>query len=125
MEIGGQSINFLDLNININKNRKLQFDIYRKPTATNATIYGKSFHPYNHKNAAYLVMMHRLVSIPLSKKNFEKETETIKCIAKNKNIQFDVEKIIKKKIFLKTIQQTTNLNLIMKNNKDKWIPNPS
>jgi glycerophosphoryl diester phosphodiesterase len=53
LEIGGVSTDFLDLNITINK-EKLELNIYRKSTASDATIEGQSFHPYSHKNAAYL-----------------------------------------------------------------------
>jgi hypothetical protein len=41
-------INYLD--ITINKQDKLTFGIYRKPTTTDIIIHNKSCHPNEHKN---------------------------------------------------------------------------
>jgi hypothetical protein len=43
------SINYLDMAINRNKN-KLEISIYRKPTSTNITIQHTSNHPQEHKD---------------------------------------------------------------------------
>lgn len=42
-------INFLDLSLEKIQN-KLEYSIYRKPTALNQTIHFSSFHPYSKKN---------------------------------------------------------------------------
>jgi len=44
LEVGGSSINFLDLTITLANNRHY-FEIYRKPTHTDTLIHGLSFHP--------------------------------------------------------------------------------
>ena len=44
LEIGGSTINFLDLSITIT-NGHYDFAIYRKPTYSDTIIHGSSFHP--------------------------------------------------------------------------------
>ena len=55
--------------------------MYRKPTATNVTIHGSSFHPKRHIMAANSSMTERLINVPLSKDNYKKEIEIINYIA--------------------------------------------
>lgn len=75
-----QSLNFLDLTISKSQN-KLDFQIYRKPTHTDIAIPSTSLHPLQHKLAAFRSYVHRLLSIPLSKDNYNKELRTIYQIA--------------------------------------------
>jgi hypothetical protein len=80
-EVKGQ-LNFLDLSITKNtSNKKLHFNIYRKPTTTDTVIHATSFHPISQKMAAFHSMIHRLLSLPLDNKNFLDELHTIKYIA--------------------------------------------
>jgi len=58
VEIGGETINFLDLGITISNN-KHSFDIFRKPTSTDCFISDTSFHTPAHKHAAFLSMVYR------------------------------------------------------------------
>src|SRR5436190_16431202 len=67
------SINFLDLTLKRIDNR-IQFSIFRKPTATSHTIHATSYHPM----AAYNSMINRLLSIPPSKTDYENEVLLIK-----------------------------------------------
>jgi len=55
----GNSINFLNIVIQ-NKDNKLQFDIYRKPTATDVIILQDSCHPPAHKHAAIRHLVNRM-----------------------------------------------------------------
>ena len=64
LEIGGNQINFLDLEIPV-LDGKHSFGIYRKPTTTDVLICGDSYHPFPHKNAAIHNMIHRLLYVPL------------------------------------------------------------
>ena len=51
-EIGGKKINYLDLNIEIKDNEKLQFGIFRKESYSDIIIPRESYHPYRYKMAA-------------------------------------------------------------------------
>ncbi|KAI8425314.1 hypothetical protein MSG28_007086 [Choristoneura fumiferana] len=74
------SLNFLDLTIN-RFNNKHQFKIYRKPTYTDAVIPASSNHPWQHKLAAFHCYVHRLLTVPLSREDFDLELNTIYQIA--------------------------------------------
>lgn len=63
---------FLDVNVFRGKNA-LSFSVYRKPTHTDRYITEDSHHSPAHKRAAFNSMAHRLVNLPLSKDNYEKE----------------------------------------------------
>ena len=67
---------FLDIKV-INKNSKLEFDIYRKPTFTSTLITSNSFHNYKHKMSAIHCMAHRMVSIPLDPTRYNAERNYI------------------------------------------------
>ncbi|KAI5632973.1 GIY-YIG catalytic domain-containing protein [Phthorimaea operculella] len=82
MEIGGKSINFLDLTIDIQENHHI-YKIYRKPTYSDNIIHATSRHPDSHKHAAFHAFIHRLVKVPMSKDDFQEELNTIKQIARN------------------------------------------
>jgi hypothetical protein len=57
------SINYLDMAINRNKDR-MEISIYRKPTNTNVTIQHTSNHPQDHKYAAYRYYINRMIILP-------------------------------------------------------------
>ncbi|KAI5636419.1 hypothetical protein NE865_10839 [Phthorimaea operculella] len=82
MEIGGKSINFLDLTIDIQENHHI-YKIYRKPTYSDNIIHATSRHLDSHKHAAFHAFIHRLVKVPMSKDDFQEELNTIKQIARN------------------------------------------
>lgn len=106
MEVGGTRINFLDLTINIEEN-KYTFNIYRKPTATDATIHGSSLCPISHKIAAYNYYIHRLVSLPLTPEAITNETQLIKHLAKVNKIRIDIDGLIRRKMVGTTLNKTT------------------
>jgi hypothetical protein len=58
-------------------------EVYRKPTATDVTINNKSCHPKEHKLSAYRFWIHRLQALPLSKRNRQRELNTILNVALN------------------------------------------
>ena len=72
---------FLDLLIIRTQDQKLEFDIYRKPTANHRFIMNSSNHPHQSKLAAFNSMIHRLLTIPLSPDRYNKELNFIKEIA--------------------------------------------
>ena len=69
-------INFMDLSIQKINNR-LQFGIYHKPTHTDMLIHNSSMHPYSHKLAAFRCYVHMLLSVPMSKMQYENEVNII------------------------------------------------
>jgi hypothetical protein len=62
--------------------RKLEFEIYRKPTDSKLLINANSFHHPSHKHAAFHSMFHRLFNIPMKAESFEKKLKYIKDTAK-------------------------------------------
>ena len=69
-------ISFLDLNI-FRTPHRIDLGIYRKETSTDTTIHNKSNHPHEHRMAAYRFYIHRLLNIPLTKKEKDKEWDII------------------------------------------------
>lgn len=110
------SINFLDLTIT-KINNKHDFSIYHKPSHTDTTIHNKSVHPYTHKLAAYNSLVHRLLNIPLSKENYEKELNIIKQIAINNGYKPDlIDNIVDKKLHKKAINLVYPIGKTLKSN---------
>jgi hypothetical protein len=64
------SLPFLDSKISRNNN-KLRFSIYRKPTHTDKYIPNDSNHHIPQKLAPFHTMINRLLSIPMSTKDFK------------------------------------------------------
>ncbi|KAJ8944183.1 hypothetical protein NQ318_016163, partial [Aromia moschata] len=78
-----EQLPFLDVLIIRNSENKLEFDVYRKETATLRYIPNDSHHPFQHKMASFNFLIHRLLNFPLSKERFEHEKQLIKNIAKS------------------------------------------
>ena len=66
------SINFLGLIIR-RQYKKLEIDIYRKPTTTDTTINFLSNHPIEQKMAAFRSHLTRMHSLPLNQDKKQKE----------------------------------------------------
>lgn len=97
------SINFLDLSIN-KINNKHNFAVFHKPTHTDMTIHNTSCHPIQHKLASFFSMIHRLITLPLNKFNFQKELNIIKQIAVNNGYTPKIiDKMLNKKLYKKAI----------------------
>lgn len=89
-------LNFLDLTIT-RLDSSFQYQIYRKPTTTDATIHADSHHPFPQKMAAYNSFIHRLLTVPLEPRDFHEETNTIKHIAKANGYTYSmIDNLIKK-----------------------------
>ena len=74
---------FLDLKIRRTTNNKLSFSIYRKDTCTDHLIPADSSHPWEQKLSSFRSLFNRLLSIPLSDREFQKECNIIKMIGLN------------------------------------------
>ena len=64
-EIGGKKINYLDLNIEIKNNEKLQFGILKKESYSDIIIPRESYHPYRYKMAAINSFCYRAQKLSL------------------------------------------------------------
>lgn len=117
MEVEEDSrINYLDLTIKINKTRgKIEYGIYRKPTATDTIIHNTSNHPQQHKNAAIRQLVTRLEKIPLSGEAYAKELQTIYTIATNNGYRKDLVDKIRSNILQPRRQDEKN-----KDEKSTW-----
>ncbi|KAJ8939881.1 hypothetical protein NQ318_023221 [Aromia moschata] len=77
-----EQLPFLDVLVIRNSENKLEFDVYRKETATLRYIPNDTHHPFQHKMASFNFIIHRLLNFPLSKERFEHDKQLIKNIAK-------------------------------------------
>ena len=88
---------FLDISINRNEDGTFEYGIYRKPIHTDRYIPSDSHHCGQHQQAAFHTMVHRLLTIPMSKQKFEEEKNYIKDVAyKNGYNENFINKIFKK-----------------------------
>ncbi|KAK5647251.1 hypothetical protein RI129_002143 [Pyrocoelia pectoralis] len=90
------SLNYLDLTLT-RDNNTIQYNIYRKPTTTDVIIPYQSHHAPQIKNASFNFMFNRLLSTPLSTKNFNRELDIIYQIGTNNNYPVEYIKYIYKK----------------------------
>lgn len=101
IEIGGNSLNFLDLTVKLLHNNKLEFSIYHKPSSTDICIPNNSIHPHNHKMSAFRSHIFRLLEVPMSTKNYQSELDIIYQIALNNGY----EKCTIDKLYFRTINK--------------------
>ena len=112
---------FLDLEI-IRNNNKLEFGIYRKPTATQRYITSDSYCNLQHKHAAFNSMTYRLCNIPLAPNKFQQELKEINKIAEVNG--FDktiVNTLVKKQIKNRNLKSITKLKPIKDPNTNKRV----
>ena len=96
-EIGGKEICFLDLNLRITENNKIEFDIFRKSSYTDVIIPNDSFHPIGYKMAAINSMCYRAIKCLKNEKTLKKEVNRIKNIVENnKYTRSVVDKVLKR-----------------------------
>lgn len=75
----------------------LDFSIYRKPTFCERLIPADSYHHYRHKMAVFHSMIHRLLNIPMSLINYEKELTYIHHLARVNGYESkEISNIVKK-----------------------------
>ncbi|XP_017464979.1 PREDICTED: importin subunit beta-like [Rhagoletis zephyria] len=106
-------LNYLDLTIKINKTtNRLEYEMYRKPTATDTVIHETSNHPQQHKNAAFRQLLTRLERTPLTKEAHRRELDTIYAIARNNGYKKDLVDKIRKDSKRKSCSQLDRCNLV-------------
>lgn len=110
MEIGGGTINYLDLTIKLDpvpdsEMLSPNFGIFQKSSYTGISICNSSLHPRQQKLAVIHSAIHRLLSIPLSQKAFEDETHFIEHLAFYNGLKINVKKMIKRKRLRKLLSE--------------------
>jgi hypothetical protein len=121
MEVGGNSISFLDIRLNI-CNNKIEFDVFRKPTYSDNIIHATSNHHISHKLSVFHSLLHRLLEIPLSKENYNKEIKTIEVLAKNNGYPVNgIMKLLERKIKKRSAKLIApGLTRIQTSDSEKW-----
>ncbi|KAK5649862.1 hypothetical protein RI129_000891 [Pyrocoelia pectoralis] len=115
-EINNQ-LPFLDILLTRN-NFHINYSIYRKPTTTDALIPIDSIHPFSHKLAGLNALLRRMVVIPMSPVNFQKELNIIRHIALNNGYNNNLVDTLLSKI-TRSIHPTSLIP--QKTSKDKLI----
>ena len=124
MEIGGLTINFLDLTIRVTEESHT-FCIYRKTTATDSYVNGSSFCPWPYKLVAFNWLIHRLVSIPMGRSDFEEEIATLEHLAEVNRVNLDLKRMIRKMMLRIQLDDTTSLPRSPRHDRElKWIRLP-
>jgi len=103
-------ISFLDLNIQ-RKPDKIELGVYRKEANICKTIHNNSNHPQQHKIAAYRFYINRLTTLPITKKEKEKEWNVILNAAHNNGFSTEDINKLKQRILTqqsKKFQECTN-----------------
>jgi hypothetical protein len=112
------SLNFLDITI-LTTNKGYEFSIHRKETTTDHVIPSDSRHHPSQKMAAFHFMLNRLLNIPLSQYNFDKELNTVKTIAVNNGYNKSViQKMLDKKRSIRA--QKLLYGSFSKEEKKRW-----
>ena len=76
------TINYLDLTITINLQKNvIDLGIYHKPTSNTTAIHNKSRHPFQQNLSTINSLIHRLITLPITKPNYKKEIRYIEEMA--------------------------------------------
>ena len=120
------SLNFLDLNVYLDKNKELAVKIHRKPTSTDLLIPFHSNHPRQHKYAAIRSLAQRAFSIPMNKQDLQNEIDIIHQLGfQNGFPAYIINKIIncqKNSINRQINNQQNNNNHAKAQIKRKFVP---
>jgi hypothetical protein len=76
------SINYLDVTIT-RDTKRMEINVYRKPTSTDTIIHHTSNHPQDHKYAAYRYYINRMITLPNTDKARAQEKKYIYSIQQN------------------------------------------
>jgi hypothetical protein len=88
---------YLDLSISRNDNN-IELDIHRKPTYTDIMIHYTSNHPYNHKLAAFIFYINRMITMPITRHAISREWHKILTMAQNNSFPKHIIHELKEKL---------------------------
>ncbi|KAJ8933862.1 hypothetical protein NQ318_012433 [Aromia moschata] len=124
-----EQLPFLDVLVIRNSENKLEFDVYKKETATLRYIPNDSHHPFQHKMASFNFLIHRLLNFPLSKERrtlynsttFRRDTDNSKFASLPYEPKFTrgLDKIFKNININLVYNSKTKLQTLLGNPKDK------
>jgi hypothetical protein len=80
-----KAINYLDITITRNTHN-IEINIYRKPTDTGVTIHNTSNHPGEHKKAAFIYHINRMLTLPITEQAKKQEWHNICKFAQKKMV---------------------------------------
>jgi len=109
---------YLDLSIS-RSNNTIELDIYRKPTYADIIIHYTSNHPHNHKLAAFIFYINRMISMPITCQAIIQEWHKILTIARNNGFPEHIIHELKKKLATYKIKVTQTNSPQKRSNK--WI----
>jgi hypothetical protein len=115
------SINYLDMTINKSING-MEISVYRKPTSTNVTIQHTSNRPQDHKYAANIYYINRMISLHNTERARIQERKYILSTAQHNG--FPTHKIIdmeKKEIAKSRDKQTKTNETQERQVQKKWV----
>ena len=98
---------YLDLSIS-RYNNNIELEIYRKPTYTDIMIHYPSNHPHNHKLAAFIFYINRIISMPITCQAVSREWHKILTVAGNNVFPEHIIHDLKKKTYRKQNEGHTN-----------------
>ena len=90
----------LDLSISRNNNNT-ELEIYREPTYTDIMIHYTSNNPHNHKLAAFIFYINRMISIPITCQAINREWHKILTMFRNNGFPEHIIHELKKKVITK------------------------
>jgi hypothetical protein len=79
--------------------------IHRTPKQTDTTIHFTSNHPLEHKLAAYIFHINRMITLSINEQAKQFERSTILTMARNKLFPLQIIHNVKKKLMLKHNKQ--------------------
>ena len=114
------SINYLDMTI-IRSTKRMEINIYRKPTSTDITIHHNSNHPQDHKDAAYRYYIHRMTALPNTDGAKTQEKKYILSTAKHNGFpKRHIINMIKKEIAKNKVKQNKASDTPEEQTQKKW-----
>jgi hypothetical protein len=112
------TLQYLDLSISRNDNNT-ELGIYRKPTYTDIMIRYTSNHPYDHKLAASICYINRMITTPITCQVISRERHKILTMAQNNGFPKHIIHELKKKL-TKNKTSVTQIHSPQQQN-NRWV----
>jgi hypothetical protein len=113
-----KNINYLDFSIYRNTNN-MDLNVYRKPTYIDITKHLSSNHPYEHKLAAFIHYIKRMITLPITEQNKNQEWNKILTTANNNGFpEYTIRKLKSKLIAKRERSLSTQAT---RQNSQKWV----
>ena len=87
----------------------MDISIYRKSRGTDTTNQFSSKHPHEHKLAAFIYYINRMITLPITEKSKKEEWKTILAIARNNGYPINIINNLRKKTDNQETKKTNNI----------------